>query len=91
MFVLTQDKTIVNLANSSFTKAEKVDNIYRIITQVGYFNDLKSGLAKPIVEVLGEYETRDDADYALDKILGGLFAKSDCLVMPPFNTDEDGM
>ena len=91
MFVLAQNKVIVNLDNSVYTKIEKnVKGDFRIVSQVGFQNHLKAGLVTPIVEVLGEYETQEDADYAFDKLWSGIFSKSPCMVTPPYNTDEDG-
>lgn len=87
MFVLAQDKTIVDLSSASFTRMERVDNIYRVITQVGYFNDIK----KPDIIVLGEYETEADADCALNRIWNGLFMKREGVVMPPFQVEEENL
>ena len=92
MFVVTQDKkSLVNLERSDFVEIDS-SNSKRLIAQIGYFNNPKTNLPNPIVKVLGEYETEEDAQIAFDKVVNFIrFGFGEYLEMPPYNTDEDGM
>ena len=68
MFVITQDRSCsVNIDRVTFIKR----NSKVVSAQVGYILDA-SNVSRPITIFLGEYETEEDAQIALDKIIAGI-------------------
>ena len=96
MFIITQDEDcIINVDRTDFIQREETYNeetretMHKIYAQVGYFNN-PNNTPKPIVQILGEYETEADAKIAFDKLINYIqFPINPIFKMPPCNTDED--
>ena len=91
MFIINQDKkTVFNINKTNFLKIYSQRQCHQIIAQTGYTVAQGINLShKPIIEVLGEYETEEDAQYAFDKIIAGIQGGAKIIKMPPHRIEEE--